>query len=157
MTSSLFTIENEVFASYLFYGAIAVLKLVLMSPITITYRVVCDNYMNWEDTKHALMSNNTLEKRKRAMVPNETVNRVRRAHANDIENIVPFVILGLMYVAINPDAVVAVRIFKAFAAARIAHTVIYLLHIPQPARFFAFFVGFGVNVYMAFQVIVTLK
>lgn len=150
-----FSTENEVFAAFLFYGALVVLKLVIMSPITIMHRILLNNFMNWEDTKPQFGEGDP-EQRKRALVPNEHVNRVKRAHANDIENIVPFLILGFMYVAIKPEPAMAIWLFKMFAGARYAHTIIYLFHVRQPARFLAFLVGLAVNIFMAYQVIITL-
>lgn len=38
--------------------------------------------------------------------------QVKRAHANDIENILPFLILGFMYVAIKPEPALAMWLFK---------------------------------------------
>jgi hypothetical protein len=42
-----------------------------------------------------------------------------------------------------------------FTGARVAHTVVYLWNVPQPARAIAFFVGMGINFYLAFKVITT--
>ena len=38
--------------------------------------------------------------------------QVRRCHLNDIENIIPFVLLGIMLVGVNPDAETAIMHFK---------------------------------------------
>ena len=45
---------------------------------------------------------------------------------------------------------------KIFTAARVAHTVIYLGEVPQPARGIAFFVGVLCNVYLGVKVLVHL-
>nr|XP_039260540.1 microsomal glutathione S-transferase 1-like [Styela clava] len=155
--TSLFVMENKVFSAYLFYCALILLKLLIMSPITITYRMLTNSFMNIEDTRAPVLGTRDPDKQKRALVPNESVNRVRRAHQNDIECIVPFTILGMLYVAIKPDFATAEFVFKVFAGARIAHTPIYILGVPQPARFVAFLVGFAVNMYMAMQVIMASK
>ena len=34
-------------------------------------------------------------------------SQVRRAHLNDLENVIPFVLLSLLYVGTNPDPIVA--------------------------------------------------
>jgi len=63
-----------------------------------------------------------------------------------MENI--FVLIGLFYVATNPAASTAALLFRIFAGARFAHSVVYLFQIPQPTRALSFGVGFGVMCYM---------
>ncbi len=54
------------------------------------------------------------------------VARVLRAHANAMANIVPFAILGLVYVLAGGSGIVAAAIFGVFTAARLAHSFAYL-------------------------------
>lgn len=80
------------------------------------------------------------------------VERVRRAHRNDLENILPFFIAGLFYVLTNPEAFIAVNIFRAAAVARIVHTLVYaVVVVPQPSRAIAWFVCFAATAYMSVQ------
>ncbi|XP_023931514.1 microsomal glutathione S-transferase 1, partial [Lingula anatina] len=81
------------------------------------------------------------------------VERVRRNHLNDIENIIPFVLLGTFYVLIKPNPWVALMHFRAFAGARIFHTIAYQLALPQPSRALGFLVGYGICMSMAGQVL----
>ena len=53
------------------------------------------------------------------------VERLRRNHLNDIENIVPFVLVGFFYVATNPNKDVAYWHFRIFFISRLVHTVCY--------------------------------
>ena len=39
-------------------------------------------------------------------------SQVRRAHLNDLENVIPFVLLSLLYVGTNPDPIVALWHFR---------------------------------------------
>ena len=57
------------------------------------------------------------------------VERVRRNHLNDIENVVPFVLIGLAYVACNPSAGAALWHFRIFFFSRILHTFSYQVEI----------------------------
>jgi prostaglandin-E synthase 1 len=54
------------------------------------------------------------------------VARVLRAHKNAMANIVPFAILGLVYVLAGGSAMVAAVVFGVFTLARLAHTFAYL-------------------------------
>merc|ERR1719330_1347535 len=86
---------------------------------------------------------------------NENVERVRRAHLNDMENILPFFCLGILYIFTNPELSTAVLVFRIFAGCRIIHSIVYLLVIPQPARALAFFGGMGANLFMGYKIITT--
>lgn len=74
-------------------------------------------------------------------------------HLNDLENVVPFVILGAFYCLTNPILGSALLVFRFFAVARVLHTVCYLGCIPQPSRATMFGIGLTVNLYMAFKII----
>ncbi|HEX8825448.1 MAG TPA: MAPEG family protein [Archangium sp.] len=68
------------------------------------------------------------------------VERVQRAHRNDLENIPAFLIIGLIAVMAGAP-VLGMRIaFIAFTAARVAHTLTYVKAM-QPWRSMSFFIG----------------
>lgn len=70
----------------------------------------------------------------------EEVERVRRAHRNDLENVLPFFLVGFVY-ALSEPSLLAARIgFIGFTAARILHTIFYVRSM-QPWRTIAFGVG----------------
>merc|ERR1712096_84571 len=54
------------------------------------------------------------EKLKRLLVSNDDVERVRRCHLNDIENIIPFLLLGIMFVGVNPNVETAIIHLRCF-------------------------------------------
>jgi prostaglandin-E synthase 1 len=68
------------------------------------------------------------------------VARVLRAHANAAANIVPFAILGLVYVLGGAQVTTAAAVFAVFALARIAHAIAYLGG-KQPWRTISFGIG----------------
>nr|XP_008533217.1 PREDICTED: microsomal glutathione S-transferase 1-like [Equus przewalskii] len=76
-----------------------------------------------------------------------------RAHLNDLENIVPFLGIGLLYSLSGPDLSTAILHFRIFVGARIYHTIAYLTPLPQPNRALAFFVGYGVTLSMAYRLL----
>lgn len=83
----------------------------------------------------------------------EEVERVRRAHRNDLENILPFFAIGFLFVLTNPAEFLAVNLFRAVAIARIAHSIFYVAEIPK-FRGIAFAVGLFSTVYMAVKTII---
>jgi prostaglandin-E synthase 1 len=68
------------------------------------------------------------------------VARVLRAHKNAMANIVPFALLGLVYVLAGGSGTVAWAVFGAFTAARVAHSLAYLAS-KQPWRSVSFTLG----------------
>jgi len=68
------------------------------------------------------------------------VARVLRAHRNATANIVPFAILGLVYVLAGGSGTSAAVLFGTFTVARIAHSFAYL-NAKQPWRTGSFVLG----------------
>jgi glutathione S-transferase len=139
-------VDQGLFASYAFYAGICVVKTLGMAFVTVRQRLFNKNCISPEDA--------ALNPGSRVGVGlAEDVERVRRAHLNDIENIFPFLTLGFLYIFTNPSLSTATTLFRVFTGARIMHTVVYLWSVPQPARALAFFAAMGVNLYLGFKVI----
>lgn len=78
------------------------------------------------------------------------VERCRRAHLNDLENILPWAISTALWLTTSPNPALAALLIKTFAISRIVHTFVYaVIVIPQPARLLAFAVGFSITVYQS--------
>ena len=137
--------DSELVKCFAFHGGVVLLKTVLMSPMTGYFRMKNSTFANPEDLK---LGTATKEK-----FDDQQVERVRRAQQNDLENIVPFMLLGGLYLTTQPAAATAKILFRTFTAARLTHTLSYLGAWPQPSRFLAFGVGVFVNVFMAYSVI----
>ncbi|XP_061395202.1 microsomal glutathione S-transferase 1-like [Musca vetustissima] len=142
----LLTFDNAVFKAYIFWSAVLVVKMMFMSLLTAMQRFRTKTFANPEDC---------MSKKDKVTYDNPYVERVRRAHLNDMENIFPFFAAGFFYVMTNPSAFLAINLFRAVAIARIVHTLVYaVVVVPQPARAISFFVAFLATVYMAVQVII---
>lgn len=83
------------------------------------------------------------------------VERARRIHQNDLENGLPFALVGLVYALTGPSAVGSWICFAGFPIARVLHTIFYARGL-MPHRTIAYAVGFGVTVWMAVSSLVTL-
>lgn len=75
------------------------------------------------------------------------IERVRRSHLNDLENILPWFIITYVYLGTNPSFYVASMLIRGFVLSRIAHTFAYVILQAQPWRAIAFFVGYGITGY----------
>jgi uncharacterized MAPEG superfamily protein len=87
--------------------------------------------------------------------PDPAVERARRIHQNDLENGLPFALVGLVYALTGPSALGTWLCFAGFPIARILHTIFYARGL-MPHRTIAFGVGFIVTVWMAVSSLVTL-
>jgi microsomal prostaglandin-E synthase 1 len=68
------------------------------------------------------------------------VARVLRAHRNATDNIVPFAILGLLFVLLGGSTALTAIFCGVFVVARLAHSFMYLAE-KQPWRTVAFVIG----------------
>ncbi|HEX4457006.1 MAG TPA: MAPEG family protein [Polyangia bacterium] len=80
------------------------------------------------------------------------VARVLRAHANAQANIIPFLLIGLVFVAMGGGPTMGAALFGAFVFFRVAHAIAYLVG-KQPWRTISFVLGGVVTLFMMVNVI----
>ncbi|XP_001369224.3 prostaglandin E synthase isoform X2 [Monodelphis domestica] len=137
--------DNEVFVNFLLYSTILVIKMYLVAVITGQVRLRKKAFANPEDAlKHGGLQ---------FCRTDPDVERCRRAHGNDLENILPFLFLGSIYSFLNPDPFIAWLHFFIFFVGRIIHTVAYLVKLKAPIRSVAYTVAQVPCVSMALQIL----
>ncbi|XP_058818862.1 microsomal glutathione S-transferase 1-like [Topomyia yanbarensis] len=142
MTNIFEEVDPTVFRSYVFWSSVLVLKMLLMSILTARKRWAKKVFANPEDAKTTPGG--------KVNLADPDVERVRRAHLNDLENILPFFVIGFLYTLTNPPVFLATNLFRLVAIARIAHTLVYAVFvIPQPARGLSWAIGYFISAYMA--------
>ncbi|XP_055298543.1 microsomal glutathione S-transferase 1-like [Sitodiplosis mosellana] len=152
----LLSFSNPVFSSYAYWGAILVIKCFLMSPWTSYFRYKNKAPISPEDVSIHKFVGARGEIKVNHSHPE--VERVRRGHLNDLENILPYLFVGLFYVLTNPSVSLAKTLFKVAALARIVHTIVYtVIVIPQPARGTAWAIHYAIALYMAISVVLYSK
>ncbi|KAL4660262.1 microsomal glutathione S-transferase 1 [Arapaima gigas] len=151
MAEVLHMADEKVFLAFSTYATIVILKMLLMAPLTAYFRVTKKVFANPEDT---WMEKNAEEKKK-MLRTDADVERVRRCHLNDLENIIPFVLIGLLYSLTGPELSTALLHFRVFVGSRIFHTVAYVACLPQPSRGLSWVVGLAVTFSMAYRVLTT--
>ncbi|XP_062138565.1 microsomal glutathione S-transferase 1 isoform X2 [Drosophila sulfurigaster albostrigata] len=141
LKEQLLTLDNPVFCCYLFWATVLVVKMLLMSLLTALQRFRYKIFPNEEDL---------FFKNIEVQFDDPHVERVRRAHRNDMENILPYFIMGLIYLSTDPNPTVACNLFRVAAVARILHTLVYAVYpVPQPSRILAFATMLLITFYMA--------
>lgn len=84
----------------------------------------------------------------------ENVERVRRAHRNDLENLLPFLVIGFIFVLTEPHEITS-WLFRIVGITRILHTIFYAIHpIRQPTRAILFYITYIVSLYMVLSAVV---
>ena len=119
----LLSVENPVFRVYLIAVALTVLKVMGQGWMTV-FRMMKANagFASPEDARAGPLN--------RAPSPgqldiNDDVERSRRMHRNDLENIPAFWAIGLAFVAIDPALWLAQLAMYGFVLARAVHSIAY--------------------------------
>ncbi|XP_056258707.1 prostaglandin E synthase [Seriola aureovittata] len=141
-------IRNEVFSCFVFYGVLLLIKMYIIAIITGQVRLRKKAFANPEDAlRHGGLQYHRED---------PYVERCRRAHINDMENIFPFLFLGAIYSLTGPSLPVARLHFLVFFLGRVLHTVAYLLALRAPTRSLAYTVAQIPCVSMAVQILMAV-
>ncbi|XP_062334578.1 prostaglandin E synthase [Osmerus eperlanus] len=139
---------NTVFSCFVFYSVLLVLKMYIIAIITGQMRLRKKAFANPEDSlRHGGLDH---------FRKDPDVERCRRAHRNDMENILPFLFLGAVYSLISPSLSVARCHFLVFFVSRLVHSMAYLCALPAPTRSLAYVVAQVPCVSMAVQVLMVV-
>lgn len=121
-----YSFSNPVFTSLASYSSMALLKMLGMSTYTMIQRVRTRNFSTAEDDVYKKLLNQLgFTNSNTTKYKNELVERARNNHLNDLENIIPFVLIGLFYVGTRPKFDCALWHFRIFFLSRILYTIAY--------------------------------
>ena len=94
-------LQNPVFATYVVAATILILKAIAMSWLTVVRMVQANGgFRAPEDLRKTPLNPSPNPGQ---LQPNESVERIRRIHLNDLENIPFFLVAGLLYVLTEPS------------------------------------------------------
>ncbi len=85
---------------------------------------------------------------------NDYVDRSRRMHRNDLENIPAFLACGLLFVVAGPSTLLANILMYGFVGARLVHTLAYASKQSHEVRATLYTIGSAVVIAMAVYVLV---
>ena len=122
-------------------SAVLALKTMAIGTYTSAIRIRKRVYISPEDYE--------LQGHTPAAGPDPDVERARRIHQNDLENHLPFALVGLVYALTGPSSLAVWLCFAGFPIARILHSIAYARAL-MPHRTIAFGYGFFVLLWMAF-------
>ena len=141
------TLSNPVFAVYVIAATIMILKAASMSWLTVA-RMIQENggFRSPEDLKKTPLNK---EPDPKQLEKNERVERIRRIHANDVENLPFFLVAGFLYVLTNPSLLVAQILLYGYVATRLMHFVAYFTARTHDTRAMLWTPGSLVMMFMA--------
>jgi glutathione S-transferase len=126
ISNGFYSFSNPVFASLAGYSSMALFKMLGMSTYTMIQRFRTGNFATPEDDIYKqLMNQLGFSGSGMTGNKNDIVERVRNNHLNDLENIIPFVLIGIFYVGTRPKVDFALWHFRIFLLSRILHTIAY--------------------------------
>ncbi len=142
-----FTLTNPVFVTYVITASIMILKLMGQGWLTVYRMLKVDaGLLNPEDIRAGLTNRNP---RPEQLEINDYVDRSRRMHRNDLENIPAFLGAGLIFVAVEPSLLLANILMYGFVATRLIHALVYLTKRSHETRATFFTIGSLVVIAMA--------
>ncbi len=148
---NLLTMENPVFVTYMITAAIMILKVMGQGWMTV-YRMlkVQAGWASPEDLQPGLINRKPSPEQ---LEVNDYVDRSRRMHRNDLENIPAFLACGLIFVATGPSLVLANSMMYGFVAARLLHTLAYATRQSHEVRATLYTIGSVLVIAMAVYVL----
>jgi glutathione S-transferase len=139
--------RDPVFATYAIAAAIMILKAVAMSWLTVVQMTrVKGGFRSPEDVRKTRLNPDPNPEQMR---PNESVERMRRIHLNDLENIPFFLAAGLIWTMSRPSLLEAQIVLYAYVITRLAHFAAYLSARSHDIRAMLWTPGSLLIVYMA--------
>ena len=148
----MFELSNPVFTTYAIAASLGVLKIMGQGWMTVARMMkVHGGYASPEDAKAGRYNPNP---RPGQTDIDDYVDRSRRMHRNDLENIPAFLAIGLLFVLVSPPLWLAQVLMYGFVLARALHAWAYATAQSHETRSIFYTVGSIIVVYMAVHVLI---
>ena len=117
-------LQDPLFATYVIAATLMILKAVCMSWLTVMRMMqVKGGFRSPEDIKKTPLNPAPDPKQ---IEPNEYVERVRRIHLNDLENLPFFLVAGFLFVLTAPSLLLAQVLLYGYVVSRLLHFAAYI-------------------------------
>ena len=113
------------------------------------------HYVHWQHINVQSQCNGRVHSVTSPSVPPPPSLPPLRCHQNDLENVIPFLVIGLLYALTGPQLSSALLHFRVFVVSRFCHSVAYLAPLPQPSRALCFVVGLLSTFSMSYRILTT--
>jgi len=117
------SLQDPVFATYVVAATLMILKAVSMSWLTVVRMMqVKGGFRSPEDLRKTPLNP---EPNPRQLERDERVERIRRIHLNDLENLPFFLAAGFLYVLTEPSLLLARALLYGYVVSRLLHFAAY--------------------------------
>ena len=117
------SLQSPLFATYAVAATIMILKVASMSWLTVLRMMQAKGgYRSPEDIQRTPLNPNPDPKQ---LLPDDRVERVRRIHLNDLENVPIFLAAGFLFVLTDPTLLLARALLYGYVVTRLLHFVAY--------------------------------
>ncbi len=145
-------LHNPLFATYAIAATIMILKVSSMSWLTVVRMMqVKGGFRSPEDLKKTPLNPNPNPSQ---IGPNEPVDRIRRIHLNDLENVPFFLVAGFLYVLTQPSLMLAQLVLYGYVGSRLLHFLAYLSARTHDTRATLWTIGSLLLMFMAARTLV---
>lgn len=134
-------IDPELLRTFAFWGSILCLKVVVVVTLIGRLRFKKQIFINADDVEYFKKGKTTFN--------DPDIERVRRAHLNDLENIPLWFFVTFLWLTTGPAVWLATILIRTFVLARIIHTLSYAVYPKQPYRAISFVLGLIIITYQA--------
>jgi glutathione S-transferase len=117
------SLQDPLFRTYVIAATLMILKAVAMSWLTVMRMMqVKGGFRSPEDLRQTALNPHPDPKQ---LLPDESVDRIRRIQMNDLENLPFFLVAGFLFVLTDPVLWLAQVLLYGYVASRLAHFVAY--------------------------------
>jgi glutathione S-transferase len=117
------SLNDPLFATYVIAATLMILKAVSMSWLTVQRMMQANGGFRAPEDLRKTPLNPKPDPAQ--LAPNESVERIRRIHMNDLENLPFFLIAGFLFVLTGPPLVLAQWLLYGYVVSRFLHFVAY--------------------------------
>jgi len=140
------SLQNPLFVTYVIAATLMILKAVSMSWLTVV-RMMSEKggFRSPEDLRKTPLNPAPDPAQ---LKPNEQVERIRRIHLNDLENLPFFLVAGLLYVLTGPTLLLAQILLYGYVVSRFLHFAAYMTAQTHDVRATLWTIGSVILIYM---------
>lgn len=117
------SLQDPLFATYVIAATLMILKAVSMSWLTVLRMMQANGGFRAPEDLRKTPLNPTPNPHQ--LEPVESVERVRRIHLNDLENVPFFLVAGFLFILTQPSLILAQVLLYGYVASRLLHFAAY--------------------------------
>ncbi len=142
---------NPLLATYAIAASLMILKVVAMSWLTVVRMMQAKGgFRSPEDLRKTPLNPDPDPKQ---LLPDERVERIRRIHMNDLENVPFFLVAGFLFILTEPSLLLAQVLLYGYVVSRLLHFSAYLSARTHDTRATLWTVGSLILVGMSIRVL----